>query len=144
VHQRLHTLGGDVDAAAQALQVFLTAFVSSMPTGHENAFAHRTTPSLVAVVVRDDQPVNLVSAFEDPVHATGHGIARASALRLAEELRQASDLWGLSPVHVASTYAATTGDAAAMAAALGESLPFPQTVAATVQAVRDQLAGGNA
>lgn len=143
VHQLMDNLGGDVEAAAQALQAFLTAFVSSMPTGHENTFAHRTAPSLVTVVVRDTQPVNLVSAFEDPVHANGHGLAHASAVRLAAELRQSDTLWGLTPLHVASTYAPANGDAAAMSEALGEPMPFPQTVDRTVQVVRDRLAGGN-
>jgi CRISPR system Cascade subunit CasC len=136
VHQLIDNLGGDIEATAEALRVFLTAFVTSIPTGHENSFAHRTPPSLVSVVVRDDRPVNLVSAFEDPIRANGHGIARSSAERLAKELRQVDALWGCHPRHVASTYAP---DGVDLREALGEPQPFPETVAATVQTVRQRL-----
>lgn len=139
VHQLIDNLGGDVDAAMEALRVFVSAFVTSMPTGHENSFAHRTTPSLVSVVVRDDQPVNLVSAFEAPVRADGRGIAQLSALRLAEEMSQASTLWGLTPLNVASTYSG--GDHDTLRQALGESRPFPAVVDETVTAVRRHFAG---
>lgn len=139
VHQLIDNLGGDVEAAMEALRVFVSAFVTSMPTGHENSFAHRTTPSLVSVVVRDDQPVNLVSAFEAPVRADGRGIAELSALRLAEEMSQASTLWGLTPLNVASTYSG--GDHDTLRQALGDSRPFPTVVDETVTAVRRHVAG---
>ncbi|UER54837.1 type I-E CRISPR-associated protein Cas7/Cse4/CasC [Kineosporiaceae bacterium SCSIO 59966] len=139
VHQLIDNLGGDVEAAMEALRVFVSAFVTSMPTGHENSFAHRTTPSLVSVVVRDDQPVNLVSAFEAPVRADERGIAQLSALRLAEEMSQASTLWGLTPLNVASTYSG--GDHDTLRQALGDSRPFPAVVDQTVTAVRRHVAG---
>lgn len=139
VHQLIDNLGGDVEAAMEALRVFVSAFVTSMPTGHENSFAHRTTPSLVSVVVRDDQPVNLVSAFEAPVRADERGIAQLSALRLAEEMSQASTLWGLTPLNVASTYSG--GDHDTLRQALGDSRPFPTVVDETVTAVRRHVAG---
>lgn len=139
VHQLIDNLGGDVEAAMEALRVFVSAFVTSMPTGHENSFAHRTTPSLVSVVVRDDQPVNLVSAFEAPVRADERGIAQLSALRLAEEMSQASTLWGLTPLNVASTYSG--GDHDTLRQALGDSRPFPAVVDETVTAVRRHVAG---
>lgn len=142
VHQLLDNLGGDVDAGVEALRVFLTAFVTSMPTGHANSFAHRTPPSLVSVVLRDNQPVNLVSAFEDPVRANGHGVAQLSAVRLAEEMSRAQTLWALAPLHVASTYAAGNGDAPVLRDALGDSKPFPAVVDEVAEQVRLRLLGG--
>lgn len=68
VDQLLHNLG-DPAAAARAASAFAEAFVRSMPTGKQNTFANRTLPDAVVVVVRDDQPVNLVGAFELPVRA---------------------------------------------------------------------------
>ena len=38
-----------------------------MPTGKQNSFANKTLPQYVMVTVRKDTPVNLVSAFEEPV-----------------------------------------------------------------------------
>ncbi|MCD0452841.1 type I-E CRISPR-associated protein Cas7/Cse4/CasC [Actinocorallia sp. API 0066] len=95
IHQLVTNLG-DVDAAIEAVDLFAQAFALSMPTGHINSFAHRTRPSLVAVVVRDDQPVNLVSAFENPIR-NGQGIAVASARALATEYAVAVKQWGDVP-----------------------------------------------
>ncbi|MFV2022416.1 type I-E CRISPR-associated protein Cas7/Cse4/CasC [Micromonospora sp. LOL_023] len=103
----LHTLrgnlGGDADAAADALSVFIRAFAKSMPTGHQNTFAHRTSPSLLCVMVRDDQPVNLVSAFEKPV-SRRDGLVGESVSRLAAELTTVSSRWGCTPALVATAY----------------------------------------
>ncbi|MEU8271729.1 type I-E CRISPR-associated protein Cas7/Cse4/CasC [Sphaerisporangium sp. NPDC049002] len=103
VHQ-LATNLGSVEAAIETVTRFAEAFALSMPTGHINSFAHRTRPSLVAVVVRDDQPVNLVSAFERPVRESD-GIAAASAVRLAKEYVRSSRQWGDEPTHVAVSHA---------------------------------------
>ncbi len=136
--QLLENLGGDPDATLNTLSIFLAAFVRSMPTGHQNSFAHRTTPSLVSVVVRDDQPVNLVSAFEEPVRSS-NGVVAASVVRFAGELAQARDLWGLVPLHVGSTYSGA--DDPSLVAALGAPQPFEDVVAGAVAAARRELVG---
>jgi CRISPR system Cascade subunit CasC len=135
VHQLLDNLAGDGRAAVAALGAFLEAFVFSMPTGHANTFAHYTPPHLVAVVVRDTQPVNLVSAFESPVRGND-GIAGKSALRLAEEMNRARAQWGLTPVLVAAQY---PGDNPVLTEAFGPSVPFPQVLATVLDSVRDRL-----
>lgn len=143
LHQLVENLGGDVEAAVTALRVFLTTFTQSMPRGHENSFAHRTVPGLVSVAVRRDQPVNLVSAFESPVQGRS-GIAAASEVRLAEEMRRTSELWGLSPLLVASTYSAHNGEAKLQEEALGPPMPFADVVAAVVGEARRRLSPGAA
>ncbi|EHY91197.1 type I-E CRISPR-associated protein Cas7/Cse4/CasC [Saccharomonospora azurea] len=100
IHQLEENLG-DADTTDDGARLFLDAFARSMPTGHTNSYAHRTRPSLVAVVVRADQPVNLVSAFENPVSVREDdrgGIAEKSARRLAEEHGRAVRQWGDEPV----------------------------------------------
>jgi CRISPR system Cascade subunit CasC len=140
--QLADNLGGDVEATVQGLRVFLTAFASCMPTGHQNSFAHRTPPNLVTVVVREDQPVNLVSAFERPVRTVNEGLVSESTARLAEELRTAAENWGLRPALVASTYRAPEpGVQGKVAESLGTSTPFEQVVASVVAAARDRLTG---
>ncbi len=58
---------GSAQAAAQGAAAFIEAFVRSMPSGKMNTFANRTLPSALYVAIRDDQPINAVSAFEEPV-----------------------------------------------------------------------------
>jgi CRISPR system Cascade subunit CasC len=134
-------LGGDIEAAATALGVFLTAFVTSMPTGHQNSFAHRTLPNLVTVVIREDQPVNLVSAFEKPVPPR-EGIVGESVQRLIDELARANELWGRAPLAVASTYSPAKSDNEQ--AVLGAPLPFPELVTTVTDTVRGRLTTGAA
>ena len=55
------------DSTAEAVSCFAKAFIETMPTGKQNSYANRTLPDLVYVAVREDQPINLVGAFEKPV-----------------------------------------------------------------------------
>jgi len=141
LHQLVDNLGGDADAAVEALRVFLTAFTTSMPTGHENSFAHRTPPNLLTVAVRGDQPVNLVSAFEQPVRAGRDGVLAASIDKFAEEIGTAADLWGLRPALVASTYRTPddTRRAESLTEALGTSMPLAQVITTVTDAARKRL-----
>lgn len=141
IHQLADNLDGDTDATLAALRIFLTAFTTSMPTGHANSFAHNTVPNLVTVAVRGDQPVNLVSAFENPVQASGKGVLAASIERLATEMASASTLWGRRPTHVASTYRSAAGMSPAVRDTLGEPRPFNDVIDSVVDAASDWLSG---
>ncbi|MCI2422152.1 type I-E CRISPR-associated protein Cas7/Cse4/CasC [Saccharopolyspora sp. K220] len=137
LHQLQDNLGGDRNTALQAVELFLSCFARSMPSGYTNSFAHRTLPHLVAVVVRDDQPVNLVSAFENPVTAgTGSradsGIAATSARRLAREQTTAIAVWGDAPAFTGLCCTLDADDEAttsALTGAFGQTRSFPQLVA---------------
>ncbi|MFC8953703.1 type I-E CRISPR-associated protein Cas7/Cse4/CasC [Streptomyces sp. NPDC057101] len=127
--QLTDNLGGDTEAALDALDRFVDSFALSAPTGYQNSFAHRTRPSLVAVVVRTDQPVNLVSAFEEPIAAEA-GIQANSARRLAEEHITATQMWGDTPLYGAASHTFTTSEtrtkdtAEALTQAFGDPVPF--------------------
>ncbi|MER5621597.1 type I-E CRISPR-associated protein Cas7/Cse4/CasC [Streptosporangium sp. NPDC002544] len=127
LHQLVSNLG-DTEAALDAVEAFVQHFARSIPSGHQNSFAHRTLPSLVAVVVRDDQPVNLVSAYERPVAARAEGIAETSALRLASEYERATRQWGDAPVHTAvcHTFAPEGETAERLSSAFGTQQTFPK------------------
>ncbi|MET7539644.1 type I-E CRISPR-associated protein Cas7/Cse4/CasC [Streptomyces sp. NPDC005507] len=127
--QLTDNLGGDTEAALDALDRFVDSFTLSAPTGYQKSFAHRTRPSLVAVVVRTDQPVNLVSAFEEPVAAEA-GIQANSARRLAAEHITATQVWGDSPLYGAASHTFTTSEprtkdtAETLAQAFGDPVAF--------------------
>lgn len=131
LHQ-LHENLGEAGAVLEAVHLFVEHFALSMPTGHQNSFAHRTRPSLVAVVVRDDQPVNLVSAFESPVDSD-EGLMDASALRLAQEHVKGKQMWGDEPSFTAVTHA--LDGAKEVTEAFGDAVPFADLLAG----LRDHL-----
>ena len=87
------------DAARLAVEHFVEAFVSSMPTGKINTFANQTLPELVYVAVRNTRPVSLVNAFEVPVEAEqGASRRKVAADRLAQEARDVESVYGFKPL----------------------------------------------
>lgn len=88
---------GDPVAASRAAAVFVEGFITSMPTGKQNTFGNRTLPDAVVVTVREDQPLNLVGAFEEAVPLSDHGYLRSSADRLAAHAEALSQGYGIPP-----------------------------------------------
>lgn len=128
----------DPEAAVSGVGRFLDAFTLSMPTGHQNSFAARTRPALIAVIVRDDQPVNLVGAFERPI-ASREGLMVQSQLALAKTAADEARRWGDEPVLVAASYSATDEKAgAALADAFGESLSLGEVVRRVTDVLRQR------
>lgn len=126
-HAAKEELGGDWPTAITG---FVRAFVLSMPTGKQNTFANRTLPDAVLVTLRHDQPVNLVGAFEKPVHAGRDGYMEASARRLVEYAQTLlADFTGQPDL------ALVTGT---MLAPLGQQLPFDQLLS-RLQSVLEQM-----
>lgn len=66
-----------------AVKCFAEAFIKAMPTGKQNTFANRTLPDFVYIALREDQPVNLVGAFEKPVSGA-NGYLEESEKRFRE------------------------------------------------------------
>lgn len=82
----------------QATRAFVEAFVRAMPTGKQNTFANRTPPDVVMVCLREDQPINLVGAFERAVKAGEEGYAAQSARQLADHAQQVYRDFAGSPI----------------------------------------------
>lgn len=57
----------DKEETVNATKLFVKSFVESMPTGKINTFANQTLPQAVVVSLRTDRPLNMVSAFEEPI-----------------------------------------------------------------------------
>jgi CRISPR system Cascade subunit CasC len=94
VRELEQSLGGDTPAVVRG---FAEAFICSMPTGKQNSFANRTLPSLVYVTIRQDQPINLVDAFEKPV-VSQTGYTKPSEERLVRRAQQVYQQFDLEPV----------------------------------------------
>jgi len=92
-HDLAKNLGDDT---ASAICAFTEAFVKSMPTGKENAYANHTLPDAVLVTVRTDQPINFVGAFEDAVE-TENGYVKASEERLVQYAEKTYDDFAGAP-----------------------------------------------
>ncbi|MCT7718754.1 MAG: type I-E CRISPR-associated protein Cas7/Cse4/CasC [Lactobacillus iners] len=75
---------GDKEEVIDAVKLFVEAFVKSMPTGKINSFANQTLPQAVVVSLRSDRPINLVSAFEEPVKSE-NGYVDKSIQKLFDE-----------------------------------------------------------
>lgn len=81
VRELFKSLGTDTPKAVEG---FAKAFLLSMPTGKQNTFANRTVPDFAYITVREDQPVNLVGAFEAPVRADQNGYVLKSIKALTD------------------------------------------------------------
>ena len=89
----LENLDGDTAAARELAAEFLRAFVTTVPTGKQNATAAQTVPDLVYIAVRSDRPVSLAPAFEHPVRSElGYGSPSREAL--AEYAGMLNEYWG--------------------------------------------------
>lgn len=98
---------GGIDAASRAASTFVDSFVRSMPSGKQNSFANGTLPDLVLIDIRDDQPVNLVGAFEIPVSpAVEGGVVKDSVARIVEQHDAIADAYGRPRM---SFYMSTSG-----------------------------------
>lgn len=86
VHEFYQQLG-DKETTLNALKLFIESFIFSLPTGKVNTFANQTLPQFIMVVLREDRPVNLVSAFEEPVRSTD-GMVEKSIKQFIKESEQ--------------------------------------------------------
>jgi CRISPR system Cascade subunit CasC len=136
---RLQETLGNVEASRKAVEAFLTAFATSMPTGKQNTFANRTLPDAVMVRLRQTQPVNLVGAFENPVRAgEAHGRIKEAAAALAQYTTEVEQAYGQPPVEAWVTH---VGERTQALATVGKAVTFPELVAAVGSQVAIRLGG---
>lgn len=88
---------GESEILSDVVKNFIQAFVVSMPTGKQNTFANRTLPSLVYVTLRDDQPINLVGAFERPVRTSTEGYVDESIKALSKYANKTYKMYDAYP-----------------------------------------------
>lgn len=104
MHQLEENLGERESAITGAVS-FAKHFATALPSGKQNSFAALTRPALVLFVVRSDQPMSLVGAFEKPVDVRSQdGITAASCAALATHYAGETARWGEPPVAVIPSY----------------------------------------
>lgn len=74
----------DKEDTINATKLFVKSFVESMPTGKINTFANQTLPQAIVVSLRSDRPLNMVSAFEEPIKSD-NGYVDRSIKKLFDE-----------------------------------------------------------
>ncbi|KAA8832177.1 type I-E CRISPR-associated protein Cas7/Cse4/CasC [Bifidobacterium tissieri] len=130
---RLNDTLGDANATAKAVAAFVQAFLTSMPQGKINTFAHGTLPELAVVNVRDTQAVNLVGAFERPVEPDYVQNATKALVRREQEF---DDVYGITPV---KTWVVRIGDDTAAADALAERTSMREMLDGITTIVSERL-----
>lgn len=123
---------GSLEATEEAVRAFVDSFVRSMPTGKQNTFANRTVPDAVVVELRDDQPINLVGAFEDAVEAHGHGFVSPAVQRLVEFEKDLREGTGLRPEKTLVSWSTARAETVGQ---LGDRVPMSELGQATVAAI---------
>lgn len=129
---------GDVEVAAVAVEAFVTAYLTSMPTGKQNSYANRTLPDFTLAEVRSDQPASLVNAFETPVTSDGHITAQA-AEALVTYAADVDKAFGTSPdetLVVTTDRAETPATAEALTARGADRVNLPDLATRLGDAVR--------
>lgn len=92
VHELYRQLGNKKQTL-NALKLLIEAFANSMPSGKSNSFANQTLPQAILITVRNNRPVNLVSAFEEPIKPL-QGYVQKSIEKLFEELSNVAKFVG--------------------------------------------------
>ncbi|MCG7527762.1 type I-E CRISPR-associated protein Cas7/Cse4/CasC [Streptomyces sp. OfavH-34-F] len=126
--------------ASKALTAFLEAFITSLPTGKINTFAHHTRPSVVIVKLRKRWPLSFVGAFETPVPKSADGgYLRGSCDQLATHIAEMERAYGLEsdPTWVFRVGGETDG-----LAALGSALTLDTLLGQVGSAVAERLESG--
>lgn len=124
---------GDGTVVDRAIELFVDSFVRSMPTGKITTFANRTLPDAVLVQVRDDQPINMCGAFEDPIVSDRNGFAEPAVERFVEFESQLRELTGLEAVDSLVAWSTPRG---AGFGKLGNQVRLVDLGGAAVEAVR--------
>lgn len=123
----------DLQRSAAGATAFVEAFLTSIPSGHQNSFAHTTRPEFCLIVLREDQSVNLVGAFEQPIQSDG--VAAESIRRLLLARAEDDDCYGTQPVKIWSI--GRRGPAAE--AGVEHLVPLPDVLAELAQTLTERL-----
>ena len=92
-----HLSGITEEQFASILDSFIRSSILAIPSARKNSMNAATVPSYVLGLVRNGQPIQLVNAFESPVHSKG-GLVAPSAEALQNEYKRMKDVWGVTSI----------------------------------------------
>ncbi|ORI24088.1 type I-E CRISPR-associated protein Cas7/Cse4/CasC [Rhodococcus sp. 1168] len=131
---------GDTAATARATAAFVESLALSMPTGKQNTFANRTVPDAIVVSVREDQPINLVGAFENAVSRTqSSSVIEQSATQLAGRYNDIAQAYSAP----SRTWVVAVGDASKPLGTLGKQVSMAQLIIEIEQEVQSRIGESN-
>jgi CRISPR system Cascade subunit CasC len=137
---RLRENLGEGPATRRAVEAFLRAFVTSMPTGKQNTFANRTLPDAVLVKARDTQPISFAGAFEEPVGTRATtGRVQQAAEKLTTYAGEVEHAYSEPALH---TWLVRVGDHTQKLADLGEEVALDRLIEAVGELVDNRQASG--
>jgi len=96
--QLARNLQGDEELARTALEAFLRASISAVPTGKQNSMAAHNPPSLVYIMVRENGLQNLANAFVRPVRAGADDLVTNSVAALDAYCGRLATMYGTESV----------------------------------------------
>lgn len=121
---------GAPDPVRRAVEVFIQCFLTSLPTGKLNTFAHHTLPDAVVIKVRSARPINFVAAFEEPCRAEREigGHMRLASEALASYIPDIERAYGANDD--GPTWVLRVGKNTQALSGLGVEMPLPEMVSA--------------
>ncbi|MFF7453815.1 type I-E CRISPR-associated protein Cas7/Cse4/CasC [Kitasatospora sp. NPDC008115] len=126
----------------RAVEAFVEAFVTSIPTGKMNTFANQTLPDAVIVKLRSARPISFAGAFEEAVPAGGDGLTgghvAGACAQLASYVPEVEKAFGAV---TEDSWVLRVGERTAALGGLGTEVGLDGLVAAVGAAVAKRLAG---
>jgi CRISPR system Cascade subunit CasC len=87
-------LDDDFDLAGETATALVEAVVNSYPTGHRSTFGNNALAEYVALGICTGNPVNLISAFEQPVKPGQQRLTEGAIAALEEQVEKLSRAYG--------------------------------------------------
>ncbi|MER6361789.1 type I-E CRISPR-associated protein Cas7/Cse4/CasC [Kitasatospora sp. NPDC001527] len=126
----------------RAVEAFVEAFVTSIPTGKMNTFANQTLPDAVIVKVRSARPISFAGAFEEAVQAGGDGLTgghvAGACAQLAAYVPEVERAFGAV---TEDSWVLRVGGRTSALGGLGAEVGLGELVSAVGAAVAKRLAG---
>lgn len=94
MHQLTKNLGGDTELANATLGAFVTALVTSIPTGKQNSFAAQNKPAFAMAVVRNADRWSLANAFVQPVEKGKGDVLEESIEKMLTHWLNMKEMYG--------------------------------------------------
>lgn len=84
------------DEKKAVLRTFIQATLTAVPGARKNSMNAATLPfEVLGIYKSKGQPIQLINAFESPVHANGKGLAATSLEALKSELAKLKTTWAI-------------------------------------------------